>query len=100
MGMATRRHPPLIKEGVHSAYLVLGLLVGALLDQKLGISEVAVEHGDEERRSASLKIRDRGASTTRNMKMGQNAQPGPEEGRGGETLQKWMHKCRRILVCR
>jgi hypothetical protein len=54
MGRAPHRHQPLIKEGVHSAYLVLGLLVGALLDQKLGNSEVAFEHGDQGRRSASL----------------------------------------------
>jgi hypothetical protein len=65
---------------VHSAYLVLGLLIGALLDQKLDHSEEAVEHGDQKRRFASLK-NEKGATKTRNIQMGQNTKPGPEGGR-------------------
>jgi hypothetical protein len=41
---------------------------------------VAVEHGDQGRRSASLEKTRQEGKTTRNVKMGQNAQPGPEEG--------------------
>ena len=50
---------------------------------------MAFEHGDEERRLASLKKkRNIGASRTRNIEMGQNAQPGPERDRERGTLQK------------